>query len=79
MGRVQEGVRRTTESRVRGEGTREERLFDMSVREVTLLFCPSRGGGRDGRERWRGGRREEGEGREKRGRRGKDEAFLMMR
>lgn len=53
MGRVQEGVRRTTESRARGEGTREERLFDMSVSEVTLLFCPSRGaehGGRSGRE-----------------------------
>ncbi|KAI4831753.1 hypothetical protein KUCAC02_001282, partial [Chaenocephalus aceratus] len=33
MGRVQEGVRRKTESRARGEGTREERLFDMSVSE----------------------------------------------
>lgn len=54
MGRVQEGVRRTTESRARGEGTREGRLFDMSVSEVTLLFCPSEGrggaeqGGKDG-------------------------------
>ncbi len=69
MGRVQEGVRRTTESRARGEGTREERLFDMSVSGVTLLFCPSGGGG---------GLRREGK-MEKRGRRAKDEAPLMMR
>ncbi len=62
MGRVQEGVRRTTESRARGEGTREERLFDMSVSEVNLLFCPSRVAeqgvkdGREGEEReWREG------------------------
>lgn len=62
MGRVQEGVRRTTECRARGEGTREQRLFDMSASEVTLLFCPSRGaeqGGEDGGE-------------------GKDEAPIMM-
>lgn len=68
MGRVQEGVRRTTESRARGEGTREGRLFDMSVSEVTLLFCPSegRGGGsRAGRERWRVGEREGGDRRMK--------------
>ncbi len=39
MGRVQEGVRRTTESRARGEGTREERLFDMSVSEVKKKVC----------------------------------------
>lgn len=55
MGRVQEGVRRMTESGAQGEGTREERLFDMS--EVTLLFCPSRAA-EQGRQRWRGGGRE---------------------
>lgn len=56
MGRVQRGVSRTTESGARGEGTREETLFDISVSEVTSLFCPSEGesrreeeeGGRDG-------------------------------
>lgn len=46
MGRVQEGVRRTTESGPRGEGTGEARLFDMSVSEVTLLLWPGSGGGR---------------------------------
>lgn len=53
MGRVQEGVRRKTESRARGEGTREERLFDMSVSERGNLITPSE----ERRERWMGGSR----------------------
>lgn len=44
MGRVQGGVRRTTESRERGEEMREEKMFDISVSEVVLLFCPGGGG-----------------------------------
>lgn len=55
MGRVQEGVRRTTESRARGEGTREARLFNMSVSEVTLLFCPSGRAEMEGRKKEREG------------------------
>ena len=39
-------------SEVRGK--REERLFDMSASEITLLFRPGRGG-RTGRVRWRKG------------------------
>lgn len=51
MGKVQEGVRRTTASRARGEGTREARLFNMSVSEVTLLFCPGSRAETEGREK----------------------------
>lgn len=39
MGRVHGGVRRTIQSGAQGEETGEERLF-----EVTLLFCPGKGG-----------------------------------
>lgn len=62
MGRVQEGVRRTTERGARGEGTREERLFDMSVSEVTLLFCPGRGAEQGGKDGGEGEERKEREG-----------------
>lgn len=62
MGRVQERVRRTTESRARGEGTREERLFDTNVSEVTLLFCPSREAKLEGRDLREGEERKEREG-----------------